>query len=386
MTRRRYRSGQVMKSFARDGDNDGGNTLATVRTAGGVCRRKFRMSRAGSGTRDPAADTRTVRGRYCPHVPRKRPPHPPAPRDPVDVATRARGPIGPGELVQLTDTRGVKVTITTVPGAILHTHRGQIPHDSLIGMDEGSIATSTRGIDYLVQRPQLDDYVLGMPRQAAVIYPKDAARIVALGDVGSGSRVLEAGVGSGALTCYLLKAAGPTGTVTSVERRSDFAEVARENVSRWFGGTPRSWTVNEMDLVDATESDIPTGSQDTLILDMLAPWECLDVADRVLRAGGSLVSYVATTTQLSRLVESMRLSRRWTEPRAEESIVRTWHLDGLAVRPDHRMSGHTGFLVAARHMAPGQQSPPRRRRPAPGAYGEDYQGPGADQVEEGESG
>ena len=237
-----------------------------------------------------------------------------------------------------------------------------------------------------MQRPQLDDYVLGMPRQAAVIYPKDAARIVALGDVGSGSRVLEAGVGSGALTCYLLKAAGPTGTVTSVERRSDFAEVARENVSRWFGGTPRSWTLHEMDLVDVTESDIPTGSQDTLILDMLSPWECLDVADRVLRAGGSLVSYVATTTQLSHLVESMRLSRRWTEPRTEESIVRTWHLDGLAVRPDHRMSGHTGFLVAARHMAPGQQSPPRRRRPAPGAYGEDYQGPGADQVEEGESG
>ena len=288
--------------------------------------------------------------------------------------------------MQLTDTRGVKVTITTVPGAIVHTHRGQIPHDSLIGMDEGSTTNSTRGIDYLVQRPQLDDYVLGMPRQAAVIYPKDAARIVALGDVGSGSRVLEAGVGSGALTCYLLKAAGPTGAVMSVERRSDFAEVARENVSRWFGGTPRSWTVNEMDLVDATESDIPTGSQDTLILDMLAPWDCLDVADRVLRAGGSLVSYVATTTQLSRLVESMRLSRRWTEPRAEESIVRTWHLDGLAVRPDHRMSGHTGFLVTARHMAPEQQSPPRRRRPAPGAYGEDYQGPGADQVAEGESG
>ena len=288
--------------------------------------------------------------------------------------------------MQLTDTRGVKVTITTVPGAIVHTHRGQIPHDSLIGMDEGSMTTSTRGIDYLVQRPQLDDYVLGMPRQAAVIYPKDAARIVALGDVGSGSRVLEAGVGSGALTCYLLKAAGPTGAVMSVERRSDFAEVARENVSRWFGGTPRSWTVNEMDLVDATESDIPTGSQDTLILDMLAPWDCLDVADRVLRAGGSLVSYVATTTQLSRLVESMRLSRRWTEPRAEESIVRTWHLDGLAVRPDHRMSGHTGFLVTVRHMAPEQQSPPRRRRPAPGAYGEDYQGPGADQEEEGESG
>ena len=188
--------------------------------------------------------------------------------------------------MQLTDTRGVKVTITTVPGAILHTHRGQIPHDSLIGIAEGSITTSTRGIDYLVQRPQLDDYVLGMPRQAAVIYPKDAARIVALGDVGSGSRVLEAGVGSGALTCYLLKAVGPAGAVTSVERRSDFAEVARENVSRWFGGTPRSWTLTEMDLLEVTESAVPHGSQDTIILDMLTPWECLDVADRVRRAGG----------------------------------------------------------------------------------------------------
>ena len=174
--------------------------------------------------------------------------------------------------------------------------------------------------------------------------------------------------------------------MTSVERRSDFAEVARENVARWFGGIPRSWTLLEQDLLEVTDSDVPTGSQDTVILDMLAPWDCLDVADRVLRPGGCLVSYIATTTQLSRVVETMRLSRRWTEPRAEESIVRTWHLDGLAVRPDHRMSGHTGFLVSARHMAAGEKSSPRRRRPAPGAYGEDYQGPGADQVEEGESG
>jgi tRNA (adenine57-N1/adenine58-N1)-methyltransferase len=319
-------------------------------------------------------------------VARKRPPHPPAPQDPVDVGPRPIGPIGAGELVQLTDTRGVKTTITTVPGAILHTHRGQIPHDALIGVPEGSITASTRGIDYLVQRPQLDDYVLGMPREAAVIYPKDAARIVALGDVGSGARVLEAGVGSGALTCYLLKAAGPTGSVTSIERRSDFAEVARENVCRWFEGFPRSWRLLEDDLVDITDESVGPSTIDTVILDMLAPWECLDVADRVLRPGGSLVGYVATTTQLSRLVETMRLSGRWTEPRAEESILRTWHLDGLAVRPDHRMAGHTGFLVSARHMAPGQQAPARRRRPAPGAYGEDYQGPGSEQVNEPEPG
>ncbi len=317
---------------------------------------------------------------------RKRPPHPPARRELVDIGPRPTGPIGAGELVQLTDTRGVKTTITTEPGAILHTHRGQIPHDAIIGSPEGSITASTRGIDYLVQRPQLDDYVLGMPRQAAVIYPKDAARIVALGDIGSGTRVLEAGVGSGALTCYLLKAVGPAGSVTSVERRSDFAEVAGENVCRWFGGTPRSWTLIEDDLAQITDATVAPACLDAVILDMLAPWECLDVADRVLRPGGSLVAYVATTTQLSRLVETMRLSGRWTEPRSEESILRTWHLDGLAVRPDHRMSGHTGFLVAARHMAPDHCAPARRRRPAPGAYGADYLGPGAEQVNEPEPG
>lgn len=310
-----------------------------------------------------------------------RPSHPQPSFDPVSISPRRIGPIGEGDLVQLTDTRGNKTTITVKPGAVLHTHRGQIPHDALIGLPEGATTVSTRGIAYLVQRPQLDDYVLGMPRQAAVIYPKDAARIVALADLGTGSRVLEAGVGSGALTCYLLRAAGVTGQVVSIERRSDFAEQARENVARWFGGLPTSWTLIEDDLADLSDEQIAqargAAGLDAVVLDMLAPWECLDVADRLLRPGGALVGYVATATQLSRLVETMRLSRRWTEPRAEESIVRTWHLDGLAVRPDHRMSGHTGFLVAARHMAPGQQAPERKRRPAPGAYGEDYAGPGS---------
>lgn len=310
-----------------------------------------------------------------------RPSHPQPSYDPVTVGPRRTGPISEGDLVQLTDTRGNKTTITVRSGAVLHTHRGQIPHDALLGLPEGSTTTSTRGIAYLAQRPQLDDYVLGMPRQAAVIYPKDAARIVALADLGSGSRVLEAGVGSGALTCYLLRVAGSTGRVVSVERRSDFAEQARQNVARWFGGLPTSWDLWEGDLADLGDDQVAdvrgADGIDAVIVDMLAPWECLTVADRLLRPGGALVGYVATTTQLSRLVETMRVSGRWTEPRAEEGIVRTWHLDGLAVRPDHRMSGHTGFLVAARHMAPGHHAPERKRRPAPGAYGPDYVGPGS---------
>lgn len=293
-----------------------------------------------------------------------------------------------GELVQLSDPRGTKKTITTQAGAIVHTHRGQIAHDDIIGSDEGSVITSSRGIEFLAQRPGLDDYVLGMPREAAVIYPKDAARIVALADLGPGRRVLEAGAGSGALSCYLLRAVGPGGQVVSVERRSDFAEVATENVCRWHGGWPRSWTVLEDDLqnlVNAGASpDLPgvaVSGLDAVVLDMLAPWECLEAAALLLRPGGALVCYVATTTQMSTLVESMRASRRWIEPRSEESIVRTWHLDGLAVRPDHRMSGHTGFLVSTRVMAPGHLTPERKRRPAPGAYGEDYRGPGSQQVQ-----
>jgi len=161
--------------------------------------------------------------------------------------------------------------------------------------------------------------------------------------------------------------------VTSYERRPEFAEVAERNVAVWFGARPANWTLRIGDMAhDLVERDL-----DAIVLDMLAPWECLDSVARALAPGGVLVGYVATTTQLSRLVESMRVTGAWTEPRAEETLLRTWHLDGLAVRPDHRMNGHTAFLVTARRLAPGTVLPPRRRRPAPGAYGEDYTGPGA---------
>ena len=166
---------------------------------------------------------------------------------------------------------------------------------------------------------------------------------------------------------------GSTGEVHSYERRAEFAEVAKANVERWFGAAPANWHLHHGDMAMMAERDL-----DAVILDMVAPWECLEAAATALAPGGVLVGYVATTTQLSRLVESMRVAAAWTEPRAEELIVRTWHLDGLAVRPDHRMIGHTAFLVAARRLAPGATMPARRRRPAPGAYGEDYTGPRAD--------
>jgi len=303
--------------------------------------------------------------------------HPPASRVPIEVAPRPRGPLAAGELVQMIDARSNKYTITLVVGAIFHSHRGQILHDDIIGRPEGIVINSDRLVEYQVFRPQLDDYVLSMPRGAAVVYPKDAARIVGLADLGAGSRVLEAGVGSGALTCSLLRTVGSHGSVVSIEKRPDFAEVAEENVCRWFGGYPTSWTVTVSDLAVWSVSNWVNehGQFDSVILDMLAPWECLDVAEEAVRPGGALVIYVATTTQLSRTVETLRLRDVWSEPRAEESLLRTWHLDGLSVRPDHKMNGHTGFLISTRRMAADEIAMKRKRRPAPGAYGEDYQAP-----------
>ncbi|CAB4874507.1 MAG: tRNA (adenine-N1)-methyltransferase [Actinobacteria bacterium] len=284
-----------------------------------------------------------------------------------------RGAFAFGDLVQLTDTKGKLYTITLTPGKSFHTHRGAIEHDAIVGLEQGSVLMGSGGNAFLALKPLLDDFVLSMPRGAAVIYPKDSARIVGLTGLGPGSRVAEAGVGSGALTCSLLRAVGGTGHVYSYERREEFAAVAAKNVDRWFGMTPEHWTLTLGDLAHTlVQRDL-----DAVVLDMLAPWECLEAVAASLSPGGVLVGYVATTTQMSKLVEYMRVSGDWTEPRAEESLIRTWHLDGLAVRPDHRMIGHSGFLVAARRLAPGAVLPVRRRRPAPGAYGEDYSGPGA---------
>jgi tRNA (adenine57-N1/adenine58-N1)-methyltransferase catalytic subunit len=261
-------------------------------------------------------------------------------------------------------------TITLATGKQFHTHRGIFEHDELIGSPEGSVVRTTSGIEYLALRPLLSDYVLSMPRGAAVVYPKDAGQVVAMGDIYPGAVVVEAGVGSGALTMSLLRAVGDSGRLHSVERRQEFAVIAQANVEEFFGGAHPAWELTVGDLVEVLDRDVAPGSVDRVVLDMLAPWECLDAVARVLAPGGVLICYVATATQLSRVAEGARGHGAYTEPQAWESLVRGWHLEGLAVRPQHRMVGHTGFLVTARRMAPDVVAPPRRRRPAKGAYDE----------------
>jgi len=270
-----------------------------------------------------------------------------------------------GDRVQLTDPKGKLYSFTIIPGKEWHTHKGWITHDDLIGMPEGSVVSTTAGLKFTAFKPLLADYVLTMPRGATIVYPKDAAMIVGLADIYPGARVLEAGVGSGALTISLLRAAGDKGYVHSVERRADFAENARSNVDAYFESAPSNWKLDVGDLQDQNfDSEF-----DRVILDMLAPWECIDTAARALRPGGVFLSYVATTTQLSATAEAIKEDGRFTEPESSETLVRGWHHEGLAVRPQQRMIGHTGFLIQSRRMAPGVEVLARRRRPSKGAYG-----------------
>jgi tRNA (adenine57-N1/adenine58-N1)-methyltransferase catalytic subunit len=280
-------------------------------------------------------------------------------------AERRRGPLAPGDQVQLTDPKGRMHTITLEPGKQFHTHKGVLEHDALLGGPEG-VAVTIGVTTYLALRPLLSDYVLSMPRGAQVVYPKDSANIVGMADVFPGARVVEAGVGSGALSMSLLRAVGESGRLSSYERRADFAEIARSNVERFFGGPHPAWSITVGSVQDAlVETDV-----DRVVLDMLAPWECLDAVSKALRPGGVLCCYVATTTQLSTTVEAMREHGTFAEPAAWETLARGWHVEGLAVRPQHRMVGHTGFLCTARRLADGVAPPPRRRRPSKGMYGE----------------
>ena len=297
---------------------------------------------------------------------------------------KRRGLFAPGDQVQLTDEKGRSHRLVLAPGRSFHTHRGSIAHDDVIGMEEGSVVKASGGMLYVALRPLLADYTVSMSRGAAVVYPKDAAQIVGLADIFPGARVLEAGAGSGALSCWLLRAVGEDGKLVSYERRADFAAIALANVEAYFGGPHPAWSLVIAALPadagqDAAGQDaaLPDDEPqpaahdfDRIVLDLLAPWEHVARAAHWLVPGGLICCYVATTTQLSRVVEALREHGGFNEPAAWESMHRGWHVQGLAVRPEHRMVGHTGFIVTARRLAPGVKAPPRRRRPAKGAQQE----------------
>ncbi len=281
---------------------------------------------------------------------------------------RQSGPFRAGDRVQLTGPRGRLNTITLEAGSVFHTHRGMLQHDTIIGAPDGSVITASNGDEYLALRPLLADFVMSMPRGAAIVYPKDAAQILSLGDIFPGATVVEAGVGSGALSLSLLRGIGAAGRLISFERREEFADIARGNVAAFLGADPDNWQVRVGDLVEELPNAVEPATVDRVVLDMLAPWECVEAVADALTPGGVLLCYIATVTQLSRVAEAVRGTGLYTDPVSSETMVRGWHVEGLAVRPDHRMVAHTGFLLTARRLAPGTVLPQLKRRPSKTDY------------------
>lgn len=284
-----------------------------------------------------------------------------------------------GEKIQFTDRKGKRITAQLVVGGVTQTEHGLIRHDDVIGQSEGIVITTVSakretqqaisdpskssnkpwkaaraigGWDYVVMRPRMVDYVLSMPRGAQIMYPKDIAQVISLGDIRSGMRVLESGAGSGAMSLSLLDAVGECGNLTTIELRPDFARIAESNATLYYGKRPEWWNLLTGDF-DSVAKTLEAHSVDRIMLDMLDPWNRLEQAHRVIVPGGVLVAYVTTTTQMSRMAEALRESGMWTEPEIQETLERTWKAQGLAVRPDHAMIGHTGFLIVSRAMAEG---------------------------------
>lgn len=272
------------------------------------------------------------------------------------------GPLLPGDRVQLTDERGKMYSFYLQTGAQWHSHKGWINHDVIIGLSEGSTVASSSGTNYQVMRPLLNDYVLSMPRGATIIYPKDSAIIIGFADIFPGSKVLEAGAGSGGLSISLLRAIGNNGLLVSFEERAEFFENARGNVKNYFGDLPENWK-----LVNSRVQEGQFAEEfDRVVFDMLAPWDALESAYAALKPGGVLCCYVATTTQLSKVAEALKDSQRFSEPESFETLLRPWHHEGLAVRPMHSMNAHTGFLLFSRKLPAGVKPIRRKRRPSKG--------------------
>lgn len=252
-----------------------------------------------------------------------------------------------GEKVLLLDRKNRRYLVRLQPGSEFHFHGGAVAHDDLLGRPEGSWVRSAKGATLLVVRPTAADWTIKAPRGAQVVYPKDQAMIVALADIVPGVCVVEAGAGSGALTCALLRAVGPSGRVTSFELRPDHATVAERNVIERFGGCPPNWELRMGDVVEGL-----VGLRcDRVVLDLLEPWTVLEAAATALHPGGILVAYTPTVPQVMRLREALAVDTRWGLAHTSETLVRDWHIDGLAVRPDHRMVAHTAFLTTVRRLA-----------------------------------
>lgn len=271
----------------------------------------------------------------------------------MDSAYR-RGPFQEGEPVILLDRKDREYLTRLDARRQIAIRGGKIAPEDIIGRDEGTAVRSSYNEPFLVFRPSLPQLIPNLPRTAQVIYPKDIGPILIWADLFPGARVVEAGVGAGALSMALLRAIGESGQLISYEIREDFADMAKKNVAKYFGPAPH-WTIKQGDVAQELEET----AIDRVILDLPEPWQVIERAWRVLRPGGILLCYLPTVLQIKSLVDALKDDRRFACIETSETLMRGWHFKGMSARPQHRMVAHTGFLTSARRLADGQNDIPR---------------------------
>lgn len=255
---------------------------------------------------------------------------------------------GAGEPALLIDSKGRHFLLKLETGRTFQYHQGSVPHDELIGAEDGSWVSSSTGGKLLLLRPRLADYILKMKRAAQVVYPKDLGPILVYADVAPGMTVLEAGTGSGALTLGLSRAVGPEGRVVSVELREDHGKHARKAIERWYGEVPGNVELVIGDVVDHVEAVSP----ERIVLDVPEPWHAIEAASKHQPPGGVLCAYLPTVPQVQTTVEKATELGTFAEIEVKEFLFRDWNVSGRSVRPEHTMVGHTGFLVFMRRTDP----------------------------------
>jgi tRNA (adenine57-N1/adenine58-N1)-methyltransferase len=271
-----------------------------------------------------------------------------------------RSLLQPGDDVLFVDNKEREYLRTLKPGSRISLHKGSFQADHLIGLPEGSLVYTQNNEPFRILRPTYAHLIPNLPRRAQVIYPKDVGVMLLWGDIQPGASVVEVGAGPGSLTIALLRAIGPTGTLTTVELREDHAEMARANVARFFGDAP-NWTVQ---LADAYEG-FAAQDIDRILIDIPEPWRVLPHAAKALRYGGVLVGYVPTVVQVKALVDDLRAHPGFDAIEVMENLHRYWHVKDLSVRPEHRMVAHTGFIIIARRVPEEVAIPPTVRESPP---------------------
>jgi tRNA (adenine57-N1/adenine58-N1)-methyltransferase catalytic subunit len=265
-----------------------------------------------------------------------------------------KGPFQADDAVVLLDRKDREYLARLDQRRAIAIRGGKIAVDDIIGRDEGSVVRSSMNEPFLVFRPSLPQLIPNLPRSAQVIYPKDIGPSLLWADLFPGARVVEAGVGAGALSMVLLRAIGDAGLLISYEIREDFAELAQKNVARYFGPAP-NWTVKLGDVA----TDLAENDMDRVILDLPEPWQAIERAWTALRPGGFLLCYLPTVLQVKSLVDALRIDKRFACIETSENLMRFWHFKGMSARPQHRMVAHTGFLTSARRLADGEKDIPR---------------------------